>query len=422
MISFLIKGLLRDRSRSLFPLFVIIAGVTLTVIMHCWIEGMFVNMTQSSANFQSGHVKVTTRAYAKEASQLPNDLAITGLDTLLQELSADYPGMNWASRIRFGGLLDIPDADGETRVQGPALGLGIELHSSGAEKQRLNLTEALDAGSLPEKPGDMLISSSLAEKLGVKPGDAATLIGSTMHGSMAMANFSICGTIRFGMNALDRGAFIVDLSDAQIALDMQNSTGEILGFFNDGYFDRERSEAMGISFNARQNADDEFAPRMEPLSAQGGLGDLLDLASVVMGVIIFMFIFIMFIVLWNAGLMGSIRRYGEIGVRMAIGEPKSHLYGTLLIESMVLGLIGSIIGTAIGLSIAYYLQKVGFDMGSMMKDSSVMMSNVMRARITPTSWLVGFLPGLIATVLGTAIAGIGIYKRQTAQLFKELEV
>lgn len=39
MIRFLIKGLLRDRSRSLLPVIVVTAGVMLTVAMHAYIKG-----------------------------------------------------------------------------------------------------------------------------------------------------------------------------------------------------------------------------------------------------------------------------------------------------------------------------------------------------------------------------------------------
>jgi putative ABC transport system permease protein len=35
--------------------------------------------------------------------------------------------------------------------------------------------------------------------------------------------------------------------------------------------------------------------------------------------------------------------------------------------------------------------------------------------------VIGFVPGLLATGLGTAISGMGVYKRQTAALMKELE-
>jgi len=51
-----------------------------------------------------------------------------------------------------------------------------------------------------------------------------------------------------------------------------------------------------------------------------------------------------------------------------------------------------------------------------------MFPSVLRASISSETFYIGFFPGLFSTVLGTALSGIGIYKRQTAQLFKELEV
>jgi putative ABC transport system permease protein len=120
--------------------------------------------------------------------------------------------------------------------------------------------------------------------------------------------------------------------------------------------------------------------------------------------------------------MAGIRRYGEIGLRLAIGESKGHVYGTLLVESVFIGIVGSVIGTAIGLTASYYLQNVGLDFSEFFKGASVLMSSVMRAKVSATSYFIGFVPGVAATLIGTAIAGIGIYKRQTSQLFKELEV
>jgi putative ABC transport system permease protein len=57
-----------------------------------------------------------------------------------------------------------------------------------------------------------------------------------------------------------------------------------------------------------------------------------------------------------------------------------------------------------------------------MKNASMMMPSIYRATITPEAFYIGFIPGLFSMVLGNALAGIGIYKRNTAQLFKELEV
>jgi putative ABC transport system permease protein len=67
------------------------------------------------------------------------------------------------------------------------------------------------------------------------------------------------------------------------------------------------------------------------------------------------------------------------------------------------------------------MQQHGLDLGSIMKNATVMMPAVFHARITTAAFFIGFIPGLISTVVGTALSGIGIYKRKTAQLFKELE-
>jgi putative ABC transport system permease protein len=160
---------------------------------------------------------------------------------------------------------------------------------------------------------------------------------------------------------------------------------------------------------------------MRTLADQNNLADMLSTVNQTSAIIVAIFVFAMSIVLWNAGLMAGLRRYGEIGVRLAMGEEKGHIYRTMIFESAIIGTAGSLVGTALGLAFAFYSQSHGFDVSSMLKNSSVLMSNVMRAQVTSTSYYIGFIPGVFASILGTMIAGIGIYRRQTAQLFKELE-
>lgn len=424
MIRFLLKGLLRDRSRSLFPILTVSAGVMLTVVLYCWIQGITDDMMKASANFDSGHVKIMSQAYAAESDQIPNDLAYIGVSELLRDLNTQFPRMIWIQRIKFGGLLDIPDDQGETRAQGPVMGLAIDLFSpQSAEHNLLNLDHAVVRGRLPKVPGEIIISDEFANRLEIQLGETATLISSTMYGSMAAYNFKVVGTIRFGIAAMDRGSMIADISDIQYALNMEDAAGEILGFFNDFFYYPERADEMTSVFNNQyKRTDDEFSPVMQTLMDQGGLGEMMNIMEIASSVVITIFVVAMSIVLWNAGLIGSMRRYGEIGVRLAIGEHKGHLYRSMIAESLIIGCFGSLAGTAVGLAIAYYMQIKGLDISSFMKNASMMISNVMRARITPTSFFIGLVPGLIATFLGTSISGIGIYRRQTSQLMKELEV
>jgi len=423
MIRFLFLGLIRDRSRSLFPLMIIGAGAFLTVFLYSWMQGVIGDMVSTNARFDTGHVKIMTRSYSRLASQCPNDLALLGVDGILQKLKTRESRMMWTPRIRFGGLLDVPDEKGETRVQAPVIGLGLDLLGAQSPEPRiLDIRKALVRGRFPGEKKEAVLSEELAQKLGLKIGDTATLIGSTMYGEMATYNFKVAGTVRFGISALDRGTIIADLSAAREALDMNDGASEIVGYSGDMVYHDEDMQKLVLAFNRDfSKPADRFSPLMLCLSDQNSLGFILSRTSAFVGVIIFVFVFVMSLVMWNSGLMNQIRRYGEIGLRLAMGEPKGTLYRRLIMEGFLIGLIGSILGTALGLGASYYLQYRGLDFGHMFHKSTMLISSELRASVTPASFYIGFLPGLIASLLGTMAAGIGIYKRKTSELFKELE-
>ncbi len=424
MIKFLIKGLLRDRSRSLFPVLTVFSGVFLAVVLYSFMNGVIADMINSTARYQTGHVKVMTQAYAEESNQTPNDLALTGINEITQILKDNYPDMIWTTRIKFGGLLDIPDEKGETKKQGPVTGLAVDLFSpSSPEWGLLRIEKSIIRGRIPKERGEILIGDEFAGKLNIGPGDTATLISSTMFGSMAIYNFKIAGTVSFGISAMDRGAILADIADIQDALDMQDTAGELLGYFPDDIYNDEKAVEIAASFNKQyKDPDDRFSPLMRTLPVESGLTDYITIIDSMGVIMVSIFIAVMSIVLWNSGLMGSLRRYGEIGVRLAVGENKTHIYKTLILESLFIGIFGSILGTAAGTGVSYLMQIYGIDYGYLMKNSSMMISNVYRARVSIGSFFIGFIPGIASTVLGASIAGIGIYRRQTAGLFKELEV
>jgi len=423
MIKFLLKGVLRDKNKSLLPIFVVTLGVFLTVLFHSWMTGILEQSIEFNAQFSTGHVKVVTNAYFENKDQKPNDLALINVEEIKKKLKNDYPEMVWAERILFGGLIDAPDEKGETKAQGPAAGFGIDMLSEGSKEiDRFNLEKSLKTGSLPNKRNEILISHDFFQKLGIKLGDPVTLISSTMYGGMAFYNFTVAGTVEFGSAAMDRGSIIADIQDVRQALNMEDATGELLGFFKNDYFDQEKADRIIADFNSKYNdPEDEFSPLMVSLRDQSNMAMFVDFADAMGGVISAIFIIAMSLVLWNAGLLGGLRRYGEFGVRLAIGEEKNHLYKTLIYESLIVGIIGSVIGSVAGIGLSVYLENHGFDTSGMMKDATIMMPTVFKAKVTTASYYLGFIPGVLSTTIGSMLAGIGIYKRQTAQLFKQLE-
>ncbi len=424
MINFLIKGLVRDPSRSFFPVMVVACGVALTVLLHSWINGVGSDFVDTSAKLQSGHMKITTRSYAKLRHQNPNDLGVVGINKLLSELKQEMPLIKWQPRIQFGGLLDFADEQGETLEQAPVMGMGVDLFSKGSwETKNLNLAESLVQGVLPKQPNEILISDELFKKLKLKLGQPATLLGSTMDGSMAVHNFKVVGTIRFGVTMMDRGAMVADLKDVQWALNMEDAASEILGYINSGEYDDHTVKNLKKYFNRKYSKEnDPFSPEMMTLKEQSDFGQMLDLLDYATFLVSSFFIALMSIILWNAGLMASIRRYGEMGLRLALGEHKLKIYLSLIVEAFFVGLAGAILGTLLGLIPAYIIQEVGVNIGDYMQGSSMMISDTLRTKISFTTCWIGLIPGTLSTLFGTMISGLAIFKRETAQLFKELEV
>ena len=426
MIKFLTIGLLRDRSRSLFPVLVITLTVTLVIFTIGFMQGMLNNLLLDTAVILTGHEKVVTRAYSEESQLMPNDLALMDVDQLIENLEQEYPDFFWSPRITFAGLLDVPDENGETKFQGPVIAFGIDfLNDESRQVEIWELERSLVDGKLPENSNDALISSKLADQLNISVGESVTFIGSTMDNAFTTYNFNVSGTFNLRKGQTDKQMMLVDLSGARLALDMDNAASAIFGFTHSLYYDDETAVALRTDYNnTKSDSLDIFSPFMLALRDGNQMGTMVDISGAMMAIMGGIFLVIVMIVLWNMGLMNGLRRYGEIGLRLAMGESKGQVYRSMISEAVIIGLTGTVVGTGIGLAITYYVQENGIDYTKgieALSNSSMVMPNIFYAQVTPDLFYIGFIPGVLATVLGTMLAGIAIYKREMAQLFKELE-
>ena len=266
MLKFLIKGVFRDRHHYLFPLIMVGAGVTMMVFMLSFMNGYTQSFIRQNAGFDTGHLKVVTRAYSEMPELKPYDLGLLDIGPQLELWKREYPQLDWVERIPFGALMDVPDANGETREQGNVAGFGVDLFSSPLERRFMNLDKALVQGRFPRRSMELLLSDKAFRRLGLKLGDPVTLICSDIHGGMVFRNFSVCGTIDFGMEAFDRGAVIADLADVRQAGGFQGA--------DDGGV---RGLAVGV------DAQGEVGPagrRLAQAFGQGGVVRRVDVVAV----------------------------------------------------------------------------------------------------------------------------------------------
>lgn len=431
MTRWLLIGIFRDKTRSLFPFLVVTVGVALVITLVGFMEGVFMGMVDMTAKLDTGHLRFVNKPFYDEEHLIPMDRALADQEKTLKWLKENSdPEIAWAPRIRWGAILDVPDENGETKTQTPVIGMAIDLLSKNStEVGRLDLERSIVEGRAPVKSGEMLVGYKLAEALELKPGDTLTLIGQTFDGGLATDNYIAVGFIRFGVFAMDKRMALIDLADAQKTFYMEGMVTDWLGFLppHVGYkkFRLMQEDINKRIAGLRNNPPEDWAkddvPIILSILDQRNIGVITDKFEMVRGIIVGVFLFLMALVLWNAGILNVIHRYGEMGLRLAMGETHFQLLLSLVKEAVLIGTLGVLAGCLTGGALTYYLQEVGINMGDAFAKTGLMMNDVVRGRVSLEGFITGIIPGMTASVLGTLIAGFAIFKRSTANLFRELE-
>ena len=431
MIVFLFRGIFRDKSRFLFPISIVTIGVALVVALVGFMEGVFMGMIDMTANLDTGHLRLVNKPFYDEEHLRPLDRSLAAQKETLKWLKQNTnPAIKWAPRIRWGALLDVPDKNGNTRSQTPVVGMALDLKSSDSfEVKRLRLVESLLKGKLPLGKNEMVIGNQLAQSLKVSLGQSITLLGQSFDGGLVADNYTVVGFVKFGVTAMDKKMVLIDLIDAQNTFYMEDTVTDWLGYFPPSFnFTNYVDVKNKINFNLnvwtksppKDWAKDDIPITLSILDQQN-IGSMVKTFTLIKSFVVGIFTFLMMLVLWNAGVLSGIHRYGEMGLRLAFGEPHWKLISTLAIEGLFIGILGSIVGCIIGGTFTWYLQDIGLNMGDAFSKSGLMINDVVRARLSLEGFIQGIIPGIFSSVTGTLVASLAIFKRSEANLFRELE-
>ena len=431
MIRFILQGILRDKTRSLFPFLVVMVGVALVVFAVGFMEGVFMGMIETTAKLDTGHIRFVNKPFYDEEHLNPMDRALTAQEEIRQWLKENGdPNIQWSPRIRWGAIADVPDEKGETKSQTPIIGMALDLLSQDSpEIGRLNLHNTLDAGRLPQEPKEILLGYELASTLQVDLGHTVTLMGQTFDGGLATDNYTVVGFVRFGVFAMDKKMALIDIKDAQDSFYMEDTVTDWLGFLPShvSYKDYKnikeilQSRLAALKLDPPKDWAKDDVPMVLSVLEQRNLDNLVRMFQLVKKIFVGIFVLLMVLVLWNAGLLNGIHRYGELGLLLAMGQTHKKLVWMLGVESLSIGILGSLAGCLIGGSVVYYMQEVGINMGDAFAQTGMMMNDIMRGRVTLESFILGIAPGITASVLGSLFASVALFQRSEANLFRELE-
>ena len=210
-------------------------------------------MIESSANFSTGHVKVMTRAYAKEADQAPNDLALAGVGVAARGARAR------PSRARLDAADHVRRAHRHPRREGrdprPGPGRRPGRRPAIARKPRARPPQP-GQGRRPRPPARAAGRDPPQRRLrhpARRRARARRRPSSARPCTAAWSSRTSSSRARSASasRAMDRGAIVADIADIQAALDMEDAAGEILGFFRDSLYRNEEAAAVAAALQRR---------------------------------------------------------------------------------------------------------------------------------------------------------------------------
>ncbi len=249
----------------------------------------------------------------------------------------------------------------------------------------------------PEDDYTCVLGATAARNLGVKPGDEVTLVAYDRYGVMSAENFRLVGIITSGEMGIDSGLVLAPLASVQATLDMEGRVTDFPVKLPATQLDRVtemlRAQLAGQDLEVLR-WHDMFPVMHEWVTLHNGF--------------LYLFLGIVLIIVLagvlNTVLLSMIERVREFGVFMALGYRHSEVRLLVLSESLLIGMAGSLAGTAFGIALVAVTARYGIDM-------SAIVGATERFYVDPVIFPVLNLNHLGATVAAVlfATAAAGLY-------------
>ena len=394
IIPFAARNLLRNKRRSALAATSVFLSMLMVIVLQGFTNGFLDSMVRNYIKNETGHINVATAGYRERTRFQPVDEYIEDSPTLAQSIrtavAARDPGAIVSERIRFGVLLSSENGNKE------ALAIAGDPE---VERKLLMLdTRIVPGGAYMGAGGETIVGETLAADLGLKVGDTLKVVTQKADGGLGFRKLRISGLFKTGVNSLDGLVFQMNLEDARILLGMERGAQQISVTLSG----MRNVAAMTDLVRGIVNADPQGSLSVLPWTSIGEYPKMIQLMNLVYYWVFLIVALLGSFIIANVMTMVILERKREIGILMSMGMPRGRILNLFLAEGTMLGLAGSLAGTAIGVGLILVLARKGFDMTSAMAGFSWPLDNVIYPSVTPGTILMG-------VAMGTAVSAAVSY-------------
>lgn len=386
------RNLGRNTRRTLLALSAIAVAQLAVLAVEGLMNGMTVSIMSSLTGPMVGHAQIHAPGWREEQSP---DLTIDRLEERLA-----------AVRATEGVAAALP------RIYAPAL-VAREVDGRAALIVGLDVARESEAGGLLEslpvegRPHDRtaLVGAELARAAGIHVGDELAVVGQGADGSMANDLLIVGGILSTPVEMVNRMGVVVPIETAQEIFVMEDMATEIT-LFGTGSIEDAGPLAARVA-RSPEVEDLETLPWNELNPELAGIRDITGLYGIVV-------MFVVFIAaaagVANTMLMATYERRRELGMMLSVGVGPGRLVTMIVLEALMLGILGVIVGSALGLALVTYQGHVGIelaDMGSAGSENISFYGLTFMGALHPFLEPSDVVPGFVGVIVVSVLAALG---------------
>ncbi|CAI8291708.1 MAG: ABC transporter permease YtrF [Owenweeksia sp. TMED14] len=360
------RNLGRNRRRSTITASAVAFALFFAISLRSLQLGIHEHMIDTIIGGVSGYIQVSDSSYWPAQNI---DLAIPENTRWFDKLENDDRVKSVRPRLSGFNLLSYKN---ESSV---AQWIGVDFE----KEDTAFWNNKLITGSFKDRKSKIIpvwLGRKLAFLLNVNIGDTIVGLGQGYQGGLANDLLLVAGTLKLGNPELEKRAAILKLKDAQEYSGAYGMWGSVLITPKDKKNSLNLTSALSLDHKlkgASWSSWEERVPELKQAIRADSTGGIVTL-------------FILYIVI-SFGLLGTMimlanERQREFTMQIALGVKRRILTRVVLIEALLMGLLGSIIGITLGRSLAYFLH---LNPPRLLGDAALAMENMGWEPVLPPS-------------------------------------
>lgn len=341
------RNLTRNRQRSVVSVMTVASGIVAFSLASGFIAWIFVDMRDSTVRSQLGHVQIVRPDYFDKGIADPYGFLLGDGREQFPKLAALEGVVSVTPRLAFSGLASLGDATVSF------IGEGVSPSGEKPISARINIDVGRDLQG--ENEAAVILGEGLAESLGAKLGDHIVLLVTTDKGGAGAVEVEVAGVFNTTSKEFDDHALRLPIQRARTLMKVEGATAWVMllesHLLTQRVIEQLKSFLPGDNYQLVPWSDlaDFYNKTVTLFKSQ------IQVVKVIIGLIIVLSIS-------NTQTMSVLERTTEIGTMLALGQKRGVVMRLFILEGLLIGLLGGVIGISVGWLAAQGISVVGIPM------------------------------------------------------------